>query len=141
MLFRSQPALQFVASPCLWTEKDRVVERCSESGATCIVPRDIKRYLKTQIYDYPHLEESSYRINEYYGSRHLPGMDLIFISNGEPDEQKMYEDTCYFSNRNVKWVRGVNGRTAAYQEAARQSSTPWFFAIFAKLLVNPNFDW
>ena len=45
------------------------------------------------------------------------------------------------SNRNVKWVRGVNGRTAAYQEAARQSSTPWFFAIFAKLLINPDFDW
>ena len=40
----------------------------------------------------------------------------------------------------VKWVRGVNGRTAAYQEAARQSNTPWFFAVFAKLQVNPAFD-
>jgi hypothetical protein len=39
-------------------------------------------------------------------------------------------------------VRGVNGRTAAYQEAARQSVTPWFFAVFAKLeVVGGEFPW
>jgi hypothetical protein len=49
---------------------------------------------------------------------------------------------CYQSNYHAKWVRGINGRTAAYQEAARQSATPWFFAVFAKLEVLGNaFPW
>jgi hypothetical protein len=140
-MFTNQPDVKFIAAPCLWTEKDRVVERCSESGATCIVPRDIKSHLRTQIYDYPYLEESNLRINEYYLGRDLPGLDLVYISNGEPDEERWYEHACYVSNREVKWVRGVNGRVAAYQEAARRSSTPWFFAIFAKLELRPDFDW
>jgi hypothetical protein len=30
---------------------------------------------------------------------------------------------------------------AAYHAAARASTTPWFFAVFAKLEVNQRFDW
>jgi hypothetical protein len=30
---------------------------------------------------------------------------------------------------------------AAYHAAAELSSTPWFFAVFAKLRVNKDFDW
>jgi hypothetical protein len=46
------------------------------------------------------------------------------------------------SNYHAKWVRGIDGRTAAYQEAARRSDTPWFFAVFAKLKVLGNdFPW
>jgi hypothetical protein len=46
------------------------------------------------------------------------------------------------SNTSAKWVRGVNGRTAAYQEAARCSDTPWFFAVFAKLeVLGSDFPW
>jgi hypothetical protein len=37
--------------------------------------------------------------------------------------------------------RGVTGRVAAYHAAAELSTTPWFFAVFAKLRVNPDFDW
>jgi hypothetical protein len=44
------------------------------------------------------------------------------------------------NNTKIPWVRGVNGRTAAYQAAARASTTPWFFAVFAKLEV-VSFDW
>jgi hypothetical protein len=141
-MFTNQPDMRFIASPCLWTEKDRTVERCSISGATCIVPRDIKTHLRTQIYDYPHLSTSVYQVNEYYRNKDFPGLDIVYISNGEPDEQKWYEHTCYQTNSDVKWVRGINGRVAAYQEAARQSTTPWFFAVFAKLeVVGGNFPW
>ena len=35
----------------------------------------------------------------------------------------------------------MNGRAAAYHAAARASTTPWFFAVFAKLKVTPEFDW
>lgn len=137
-LFTTNPAInQYRVNTCVWTKKDRVVTPLSNSRATAIVPRDIKADLVSQIYDYPHVDLEN--VHNYYAEEPL---DIIYISNGEPDEEKWYEHLCYQSNTNAKWVRGVNGRTAAYQEAARQSTTPWFFAVFAKLEVLGNqFPW
>ena len=139
---------------CLWHAKDRVARRVTRSGASTLVPKDIKVDLKTQIYDYPYIMDMK---GEYHVMEQ--NLDIVYISNGEPDERKYYDhlvhctsdelryafDITSSGNRmtaspRVKWVRGVNGRTAAYQEAARQSNTPWFFAVFAKLQVNPAFD-
>ena len=139
-MFTNQKDLVLHDSPCLWTKKDRAVVRISTAGATAIVPRDIKEDLRTQIYDYPYIEDTKPRLNDYLGGRDC--LDIVYISNGEPDEEKWYDHLCYQSNYQAKWVRGVNGRTAAYQEAARQSATPWFFAVFAKLEVLGNaFPW
>jgi hypothetical protein len=142
VMFTNQPDLYISNSACLWTRKDRVVLRCSASGATAIVPRDIKADLKSQIYDYPYIEASVHQVNDYIGDKKHAQLDIVYISNGEPDEQRWYEHACYMSNSDVKWIRGINGRTAAYQAAARASDTPWFFAVFAKLEVLGNqFDW
>ena len=46
-----------------------------------------------------------------------------------------------FGPNKIHRSSGVNGRVAAYQAAARLSTTPWFFAVFAKLRVEDNFDW
>jgi hypothetical protein len=133
---------QMESSECLWSPKDRTVSRCSRSGSTAFVPRDVKVDLKSQIYDYPYIKDSVYRFCD-------PRLDIVYISNGEPDEQRWHDhlvngtgqlDSYTYENR-VQWVRGVNGRTAAYQEAARRCSTPWFFAVFAKLEVVADFDW
>ena len=141
-VFTNQKDLQLHTAPCLWTRKDRVVERFSRSGATVAVPRDIKADLVSQIYDYPFISDRKPVLNDYFGDRQVGGLDIVYISNGEPDEERWYDHLCYMSNHQAKWVRGVNGRTAAYQEAARQSSTPWFFAVFAKLEVLGNeFPW
>jgi hypothetical protein len=144
VMFTNDAVSQFrTESPCLWTKKDRTVVRVTNNGATCIVPRDIKADLRTQIYDYPYLDRIEKAYNGYYPGRAMPGIDIVYISNGEPDEQRWYEHLCYQSNTNdIEWVRGVNGRTAAYQEAARRSRTPWFFAVFAKLEVaGGEFPW
>ena len=139
-VFTNQKDLTLADSPCLWTKKDRTVVRISVAGATAIVPRDIKEDLRTQIYDYPYIEEAKPRLNDYLGGHDC--LDIVYISNGEPDEERWYEHLCYMSNTSAKWVRGVNGRTAAYQEAARQSNTPWFFAVFAKLeVLGSDFPW
>jgi len=144
-----------MATPfCLWHAKDRVVKRVTLSGASSLVPKDVKVNLKTQMYDYPYIDDSK-------GSYHLleQNLDIVYISNGEPDEKRWYDHLVHCTSDElryafnitssgnsltasprVKWVRGVNGRTAAYQEAARRSQTPWFFAVFAKLEVNPAFD-
>ena len=139
-VFTNQKDLVLADCPCLWTKKDRTVVRISTAGATAIVPRDIKEDLETQIYDYPYIEDAKPRLNDYLGGRDC--LDIVYISNGEPDEERWYEHLCYMSNTKAKWVRGVNGRTAAYQEAARQSTTPWFFAVFAKLeVLGSDFPW
>ena len=141
--FTNQPGLKLLLNNCLWSEKDRTVVRATRSGATCIVPRDIKQHLKTQIYDYPYLNKVYY-VSEYYNDKSHPGIDIVYISNGEPDEEKWYDTLCYVSNSTgseIKWIRGVNGRTAAYQAAARASTTPWFFAVFAKIEVDVHFPW
>ncbi len=79
-------------------------------------------------------------INDTYKGQQW--LDIVYVSNGEPDEERWYEHACYMSNRKVKWIRGINGRTAAYQAAARASDTPWFFTIFAKLeVLGSEFDW
>ena len=122
--------LKVTTSTCMWAEKDRVATPLTGDKSSTIVPRDIKKYIKTQVYDYPYLASTkrTMKVSDQ--------LDIVYISNGEPDEQKWFEWTQYQSNRDVKWIRGVNGRTAAYQQAARQSDTEWFLAVFAKLEVN-----
>ena len=142
-MFTNQKDLTIVGSPCLWTEKDRTIQRVSPSGATVLVPRDAKKYVKTQLYDYPHIDLSPYQVMD------AQPLDIVYISNGEPDAEKWFDHLKYCSHYNHKFrgthklkrVQNVNGRVAAYQAAAQASDTPWFFAVFAKLQVNSNFDW
>jgi hypothetical protein len=71
-------------------------------------------------------------------------LDIVFISNGEINADRHFEHltsaTCNLKNK-LHRVDGVNGRVAAYHAAAQVSCTPWFFAVFAKLQVNKEFDW
>ena len=70
-------------------------------------------------------------------------LDIVYISNGEPLAEYHYQ----FLTKTVKTgnkihrIDRVNGRSEAYKAAARSSTTPWFFTVFAKLEVDPNFDW
>lgn len=70
-------------------------------------------------------------------------LDIVYISNGEPYAEKHYQHLLKSAKtgNKIHRVDGINGRTAAYQAAADTSSTAWFFAVFAKLEVNPEFDW
>lgn len=130
--------------PCLWSAKDKEIVSFSRSGATCIVPREIKSHLQAQLYDYPYLKRDVALINDR-------PLDIVYISNGEPDAEKWYErlryQLFYSSGRTpesvtrLKRVTNVNGRAAAYKAAAEVSETPWFFAVFAKLEVDAKFDW
>jgi hypothetical protein len=65
----------------------------------------------------------------------------VFISNGEPNAEQHYKrlSMIHRDNRLVR-VDNINGRAAAYHAAAEASTTPWFFAVFAKLEVDIDFD-
>ena len=131
---------------CLWTEKDRTVHPLTKSNAISLVPRDVKKYLKTQMYDYPYLDKPS----GFGNHRVEQPLDIVYISNGEPDAERWFSHldiilftkfTPHHLHNRIRRVQNVNGRVAAYQAAANASTTPWFFAVFAKLEVSPNFDW
>jgi len=74
-----------------------------------------------------------------------PLLDIVFIDNGEPNAEENYlhlrSTAEQFSNPNIHRSSGVNGRVAAYKAAAELSTTSWFFAVFAKLRIDSNFDW
>ena len=125
--------------PCvpLWREKTKTVVPLSAGASTVIVPKVAVPYIKTQVYDYPYIDKTQKNIGTDQP------LDIVFISNGEVNADYNYEKLKFYAgDRNrVKRVDGVNGRVAAYHAAAEQSTTPWFFAVFAKLEVDPNFDW
>jgi len=119
--------------PPLWNK--RAFYSFNDAGSISIAPRDVQAYLGKQIYDYPYIIKQK---QEYLTPNLL---DIIYISNGEPETERWYEHLITTCGRDVKRVMNVDGRALAYKAAAELSSTPWFFTVFAKLEVIPEFDW
>lgn len=123
---------------CLWREKTKTVVPLTAGASVVIVPREAKNHISKQVYDYPYIDKTFVRGTS-------PDMDIVFIDNGEPNADSNYEHlvtVASLSWRNkIHRSSGVTGRVAAYHAAARLSTTPWFFAVFAKLRVNEKFDW
>ena len=119
--------------PPLWSK--RAFYTFNDAGCISIAPRDIQAHLQSQIYDYPYIIKQK----QAYLTPDL--LDIIYISNGEPEAERWYMHLAQTCGREVKRVIDVNGRSQAYKAAAKLSSTPWFFTVFAKLEVLPEFDW
>jgi len=117
----------------LWNK--RAFYSFNDAGSISIAPRDIQTHLVSQIYDYPFIIKQK----PAYLTPKL--LDIIYISNGEPEAERWYTHLAQTCKRTVKRVIDVNGRSEAYKAAAELSSTPWFFAVFAKLEVMLEFDW
>ena len=123
----------------LWREKTKTIVPLSSGASVTIIPKASVSYIKTQLYDYPNILRTQ---------RHLyidSPLDIVFIDNGEPNADANYNHLKWAAERanDIKIHRstGVNGRVAAYRAAAKLSTTPWFFAVFAKLEVSTSFDW
>ena len=120
----------------LWRQETRAVVPMSSGAGTVLVPRDAKNYIRTQVYDYPIIDKSH---RDLVKDQLL---DIVFIDNGEPNAEYNWLQLPHTSISNqIHRSSGVTGRVAAYHAAAELSTTPWFFAVFAKLEVNPDFDW
>lgn len=122
----------------LWREETKTVIPLDAGANTVIVPKTAVAHIRDQIYDYPHIDKT--RRNWLQG-RHL---DVVFISNGESNAEGNWDrlqEVLHQQRNRLHRVDGVDGRVAAYQAAARLSTTPWFFAVFAKLHVSGQFDW
>lgn len=121
----------------MWSEETKNIIVTSTGGTQVIVPKEAKEYVKRELYDYPYIVKSTKL------SKSKP-LDIVFLSNGEKCADENYEHllnvTKGLPNKIVR-VDGVNGRVAAYHAAAKASTTPWMFTVFAKLKVSNNFDW
>lgn len=66
-------------------------------------------------------------------------MDIVFISYDEPSAEKRYNKLKQKFPR-AKWVKGQPTQTLAYLAAAMSSDTDYFFAVFPKSELAPDFD-
>lgn len=119
----------------LW-DKDKAIISLSEGNTHIVVPKVTKKYLKKELYDYPFIITSE-------KLSHSEPMDIVFLSNGEKCADEHYDHLLKIGkdlpNKIVR-VDGIKGRVSSFHAGAKQSNTPWFFMVFAKLKVNENFD-
>lgn len=99
-------------------------------GTTYFIPYSAVSLIKEQVYDYPELLRVSHNDQK-------DCFDIVYISNGEPFEEKNYKSLVDHVSKNnlknvVKWVRNIPGRSQAYKKAAKESNTEYFYAVFAK---------
>lgn len=139
VMFSTGGQTGFEPTVSLWRELTKTAVPLTPGASIVIVPREVKNHMTQQVYDYPYIDKT-------YNSGEDPPLDIVFISNGEPCADFHYHHLLKSHNtapNRITRVDGVNGRAAAYHAAARASTTPWFFAVFAKLRVNEdfNFSW
>jgi hypothetical protein len=125
----------------LWRQQVKTITPISKGATAVIVPRSAVGDVQTQLYDYPYIDKTKVMLLSQ-------PLDIVFISNGESNADANFDWLLQVTKANmnsnlnrIHRVDGVNGRVAAYHAAARASTTPWFFAVFAKLHVNRDFDW
>ena len=121
----------------LWRQETKTIVPLSTGATSVIVPKAAVSDIKTQLYDYPYIDKTLRLLKDQ-------PLDIVFISNGEKDSIELYswlETVARHVPNRIHWSAGVTGRVAAYHAAAKMSTTPWFFAVFAKLRVNQHFDW
>jgi hypothetical protein len=131
-----------LATVPLWRQETKTITPLSTGATSVIVPKAAVGDIKTQLYDYPYIDRTHRMLKEQ-------PLDIVFISNGENEAEYLYQhlvnavggNSLVDGSYRIKRVENVKGRVAAYHAAARASTTPWFFAVFAKLQVNTKFSW
>lgn len=121
----------------LWRPSTKTIVPLTKRASVVVVPKQSIPEIKTQLYDYPHIDKTYRKIDDR-------PLDIVFISNGESGAdlnwERLQQATGHVPNRVVR-VDGVKGRANAYRAALDASETPWAFCVFAKLEVNMGFDW
>lgn len=116
----------------LWRELTKTVITLSPNNDCALIPRTALSTINTQVYDYPYIDKTQI-------SHNLALQDIVFISYDEPEADVNYEKLLTKFPR-AKRVHGVVGMENALAEAAKVSQTPWYFAVFGKTELHPDFD-
>ena len=137
-VFATNPVAELIVPAiCLWQQKTKTVMPLSVGASQVIIPKVAVPYFKTQLYDYPYINRTQRHLHDEHP------LDIVFIDNGEPNADNNWNNLLQIAAQGKNMIHrssGVNGRVAAYHAAAQLSTTAWFFAVFAKLLVHENFN-
>jgi len=115
----------------LW--EDREIIAFNRTGHVSMCPRDAKQAIKTQIYDWPYIK---YQTDPNVTQN---PQDIVFISYDEENADLHWQDL-FAKQPRAQRVHGIKGLFNALQAAARAASTDWFYAVFAKTRVVPEFQ-
>lgn len=117
----------------VWREKNRTIIPLNKDASTAIIPKSAIAKIQKQIYDYPYIDKTQRDC--------APSQlqDIVFISYDEPEADRNYAQLLESYPR-AKRVHGVKGMENALAAAARASETPWYFAVFGKTELHPDFD-
>ena len=117
----------------LWREETKTVVPLDAAASVVIVPRVAKPYIKTQLYDYPYIDKTHRK------TLTAQPQDIVFISYDEPEADRNWE-ILHSKFPHSHRVHGVAGMERALEAAADVSTTPWYWAVFAKTEIAPGFD-
>lgn len=121
-----------VPTVSLWRQKTKNIVSLNKSSSACIIPREASLSIETQIYDYPYIKKKSDIATDEL-------QDIIFVSYDEPQAEKNWNFLKH-NHLRAKRVHGVRGMENALKAAAQKSETPWYYAVFAKTELNPEFN-
>jgi len=120
----------------VWSGETKNITITSEGGTRIIVPKEAKKYINQELYDYPYI------IRNTKLAKSNP-MDIVFFSNGEACAESNYEHLIKLTEKlpnKVVRIDGISGRVKSQHAAAESSMTPWYFLVNAKLKVDSKFD-
>lgn len=117
--------------PALWRRKMRNIVSLSQGNSLVLVPKDAQSFVEVQVYDYPYIDKQNL-IKD-------PAQDIIFISYDEPNADANWAIlSAKFPQ--ARRLHGVEGMERALLKAAEMSRTKWYYAVFAKTELHPDFD-
>ena len=117
-------------TPKLWAVKDRDVHTFTQSNSVAQVPREVRQHVSEQIYDYPYISKHK-TLSEL-------NQDIIFISYDETNADENW-DRLRRRFPNAQRLHGIEGMENALIRGAETSRTPWYYAVFAKTELHPDF--
>jgi hypothetical protein len=117
--------------PALWRQKTRNIHSFSSGNSLVLVPKDAQTYVDVQVYDYPYIDKQN-TVKD-------PEQDIVFISYDEPNADANWQ---ILSSKypQAQRLHGVEGMERALLRAAEMSSTDWYYAVFAKTELHPDFN-
>ena len=117
--------------PPLWRQKLRNIVSFSSGNSLVLVPKDAQSSIEVQVYDYPYIDKQNI-IKD-------PAQDIIFISY---DESNADTNWALMSSKfpQASRLHGVKGMENALLKAAEMSRTDWYYAVFAKTELHPDFN-
>ena len=117
----------------LWRKETKTIVPLTASASTVLVPKTAVPLIKTQLYDYPYIDKTHRQLHP------AQLMDIVFISYDEPEADRNW-DILHNKFPQSHRVHGVAGMELALEAAADVSTTPWYWAVFAKTELAANFD-